>query len=543
MKKVLFTVITMMCANFEVSAQWNPNTAQNLLVTDPGSGGSAFSATTKDGKTYIGFWKKLSTAANFELWLQILDQNGNKQLGANGVMLSNQIPMGSYTIVERTAVDAADNLYIGVTGTGAGTLGYVFKINPQGVSAWPNGINLGEGYLPTILPLSNGDVIVSYWPQSQKYARVQRFNANGVAVWSASVQILSDTTTNNTVPAALFELPNNEVEIIFNKVTTGTYSYPFAQKLSIADGALLWDGAKQISTKTTSWNVLYQGVADGNTVYFGFTSGQGGWHHSYLQRINTDGTLPWGVDGSDFDNTMTYRQKDMKIAYSQGSPYIWSIANYSNSAQGLNGEFVQKFDKNTGARLFTDNAKQVFPMDDNQIFHTGNLHLADDKPYFVVQKRMAPSNVNTSLDAVALDNNGNFLWPQNSVPMATYAGSKTFVTSLKPINGQGVVVFLEQKSADANSVIYAHHLALSTLATNEVSTNHSGIEIYPNPVKDILTVKGLKKSENISIYSISGQLITSEKVNLEKINVQNLESGVYTLKVEGQSKGFKFIKK
>lgn len=541
MKKLLF-IFTLFYATISVKSQWNPNTNQNLLVTDPASGGSAFSATMNDGKTYIGFWKKVTTAANYELWLQILDQNGNKQLAGDGVMLSNQIPMSGYSFVERTAVDSSNNLYIGVTGTGAGTIGYVFKVTPQGISAWPNGINLGEGYLPTILPLSNGDIIVAYWPSSQKFTKVQRFNSGGQPVWASPVQILSDTTTNNTVPAGLFELPNNQFEIIFSKVTTGTTSYLFAQKLNF-DGATLWDSPKQITTKTTSWNILYQGVADGNNVYFGFTSGQGGWHHGYLQRINEDGSLPWGADGSDFDNTMTYRQKDMKIAFTQGSPYIWSIANYSNSAQGLNGEFVQKFDKNTGARLFTDNAKQVFPINDNQVYHTGSLHLVDDKPYFLVQKRILPSNVNVSLDAVLLDNNGNFVWPQNTVPMATYAAGKSFITSLRPVNGQGVIVFQEQKSTDANSVVYAQNLTLSTLSTNEVSLNNSGIKIYPNPVKDILNIDGIKKSENISIYSISGQLVKSEKANQGKINVQNLESGVYTLKMEGQSKGFKFIKK
>ncbi|MFP3631698.1 hypothetical protein SB776_34390, partial [Burkholderia sp. SIMBA_045] len=115
----------------------------------------SFSARMSDGKTYIGFWKKVAAPVNFELRLQILDQNGFQQLGSDGILLSNQIAMGSYTYVERTTVDSSDNLYIGVTGTGTGTPGYVFKVTPQGTSAWPNGINLGEGYLPTILPLSN----------------------------------------------------------------------------------------------------------------------------------------------------------------------------------------------------------------------------------------------------------------------------------------------------------------------------------------------------------------------------------------------------
>ncbi|MFC0429153.1 hypothetical protein [Chryseobacterium scophthalmum] len=121
-------LITLLCTGFMISAasaQWNPNTDQNLFIADSGNGAS-FSTITNDGRTFIGYWKQVAAPANYELWLQILDENGNKQLGANGIMLSNTIPMATYTVFEKTAVDSANNVYIGVSGTTSGNPIYLF---------------------------------------------------------------------------------------------------------------------------------------------------------------------------------------------------------------------------------------------------------------------------------------------------------------------------------------------------------------------------------------------------------------------------------
>lgn len=542
MKKLL-TLFIGLSIGFMGKAQWTPILDQNLLVTS--AGGSSFAETMSDGKTYIGFWKSVPAPVNFELWVQILDQNGNKQLGPNGIKVSDQIPMGTYTVMEKTAVDASDNLYIGVTGTGTGTPGYVFKITPQGTSEWPSGISLGEAYLPTILPLSDGNIVVAYFPPSQKYTKVQKFNTVGQPLWINPVQIISNDPVKNTVPADLFKLDGDECEIIFHKqLSFGTTSYLFAQKLNLTNGGLLWERAQQITTKSTAYNAKYTGAVDGNTVYYGYSTGENMRFDGYLQRVNTDGSLPWGVFGVDFDTNQTYFEKDMKIAFEQGSPYIWSIANYSSSSQGENGEFVQKFDKNTGSRLFTDNAKQVFPVDNISMFHYSNLQLVNDKPYFVVQKKEG-SALNVSLNAVLLKDNGDFEWPQHYLPMATFPASKGYTTVLKPINGQGVIVFQEAKNTEgAPTGIYAQNLVLpnGTLGTDDISGKKNNIKIYPNPAVDLIHIEGLK-DQNFQIYTMAGQLAKSGLMKHGVIDVRDLMKGTYILKLKEKEENIKVIKK
>lgn len=542
MKKLLTLFIALSIFSVE-KAQWNPILDQNFMVTD--GGGSSFAATTSDGKTYIGYWKKVPAPVNYELWVQILDQGGNKQLGAEGIKVSDQIPMSTYTVMERTAVDSSDNLYIGVTGTGGGNPGYVFKITPQGNSVWPNGISLGEGYLPTILPLPEGDIVVGYFPPSQKHTKVQRFNASGQPVWITPTQIVSDDATKNTVPADLFKLKGDECEIIFHKqLSFGTTSYLFAQKLNLISGGLLWDTAKQITTKSTAYNAKYSGAVDSNVVYYGYSTGENMRFDGYLQKINPDSSLPWGAFGVDFDTHQTYFEKDMKIAFSSGSSYIWSIANYSSSSQGENGEFVQKFNKNTGERLFTDNAKQVFPVDNMSMFHYDGLQLVNDKPYFVVQKRIG-TTLNISLNAVLLDSNGDFEWPQHYLPLATFAASKGYISVLKPINGQGVVVFQEAKNVETSlSGIYAQNLMLpnGTMGTHETSSHNSNIRLYPNPAIDLIYVDGIR-DQDFSIYNTVGQLVKSGFMKQGEIDVRDLKQGIYILKLKEKEERMKFIRK
>ncbi|HCN49942.1 MAG TPA: hypothetical protein DIT10_12780 [Chryseobacterium sp.] len=540
MKKLLTLFVTLSLC-FSGKAQWNPLLDQNLLISKPG--GSSFAATTSDGKTYIGYWKSVPAPINFELRLQILDKFGNKQLGADGIKITDQIPMSTYTVVENTAVDSSDNLYIGVTGTGSGNPGYIFKITPQGVSVWPNGISLGEAYLPTILPLSTGEIVVAYFPPSQKYTKVQKFDAAGQAVWSAPTQIQSNDAAKNTIPANLFELPNDECELIFHKqVSFGTTSYLFAQKLSLKTGTILWDGPKQITTKSTAYNTKYSGAVDGNVVYYGFSSGENMRFDAYLQRIDANSNLPWGNVGVDFDTNQTYFEKDMKMAFAPGSPYIWAMSNYSSSSQGQNGEFIQKFDKGTGARLFTDNAKQVFPIDNISMFHYGDLQLVNDKPYFVVQKKEGTA-LNVSLNAVLLDGNGEFVWQEHYLPVATFAASKAYPSVLRPVNSQGIVVFQEQKAGDNVQAVYAQNLIFpeGTMATHEISKN-SGFKVYPNPATDFIHIEGVK-DQDFSIYNAAGQLVKNGSIKQGIIEVKDLVKGMYILKIKEKEESLKFLKK
>ena len=155
---------------------------------------------------------------------------------------------------------------------------------------------------------------------------------------------------------------------------------------------------------------------------------------------------------------------------------------------------------------------------------------------------MPPSMFNISLHAVMLNDNGDFAWPQQYLPLATFAALKSYVSSLPPVNGQSVIVFNEQKNFDSDKFAYAQNLVLPTLGTSEVNGNHQNINIYPNPVADVITVKGVK-DQKFNIYNLAGQLVKRGGMKENKINVQDLSKGAYILKISDQNEGYKLIKK
>lgn len=76
------------------------------------------------------------------------------------------------------------------------------------------------------------------------------------------------------------------------------------------------------------------------------------------------------------------------------------------------------------------------------------------------------------------------------------------------------------------------------LAVNDVSTTE--IRIYPNPVKDQLSVAGITKDESYEVYSIDGKLVKSGTLSSKNsVGVSGLPKGVYLLKIAG--KNLKFI--
>ncbi|MDR3272667.1 MAG: endonuclease [Flavobacteriaceae bacterium] len=88
---------------------------------------------------------------------------------------------------------------------------------------------------------------------------------------------------------------------------------------------------------------------------------------------------------------------------------------------------------------------------------------------------------------------------------------------------------------------------LGTLALPEIAlpTEENVVILYPNPVSDLLFVKGnISKTAAATVFDILGNLMKTELSpfkNKNYINVEGLYSGTYILKLDNRS--FKFIKK
>src|SRR5690606_28752685 len=78
-------------------------------------------------------------------------------------------------------------------------------------------------------------------------------------------------------------------------------------------------------------------------------------------------------------------------------------------------------------------------------------------------------------------------------------------------------------------------------------TNQEAIQVYPNPVQDVLQIKGLSAERNtIKILDLQGKIVfETNQININSISVNHLNSGKYLLIVESNNTNqrLKFIKK
>jgi hypothetical protein len=442
MRKIilLFALLNIFLAN----AQWTTDTAVNMLGADSMTK-DAKSISTNDGRTYMVFYKQVLSPANYEMRVQLLNADGEKQFGPDGILVSNTIPMSTYTFIWRVYTDKFNNLYIALTSTGAGNNGYVFKFNTAGESLWPGGINVGTGLVPAVLPLSNTDVLISWWPGSGK-AKVQRYTEAGIAIWAAPIDVspAANYSAKATIVADMFEMENGDFTAAFHtKLSYQPTSLFYAQRYS-ATGEAQWAAPTQLTEKNTVYNTYYSSAQDGDVIYYGYTLLTGTRFDAFAQRLNPDGTTPWGLNGIDADVNATYYEKGAEMAFEPGSQYIWTIHQKTPSTQDIVGEYIQKYDKVTGARQFTDNAKEVFAVDNNYRNHASDLYLLNDQPLFLISSGFNSGASPIPLSAVFLDGNGNLL-PNGLVQVATFAAAKGNVTLNKPVNNYAVLTFTEEK--------------------------------------------------------------------------------------------------
>lgn len=428
--------------------QWNPNTFINLAVSNL-NGDDLQTTTTSDGKTWIAFYS--NNGGNFDMRAQLLDVNGNKLLGPNGLLVSNQTS-GSASFVFNVCIDGNNSLIIGYQYEVAGVLSAVVtKVNTDGTLPWGNGVVLGDGLSPYPAINKTNDVIVCWNNNSPATLRVQKISNAGALMWASPVSI--NVGTSNTTRGQIVCHPNGDFTTVFQKKSFGISTTLYAQRYNTS-GIAIWAAPVQLSNQTTSAARYYSILAIGNTTYYGYYSSVGFRFNSFLQKIKDDGTLPWGINGSAFS---TYNgasdpyQQTTSIAHATASPYIWSACTYSNSAQSQYGVFVQKFDTIAGAVMLNPIGKQVFPISASFESLAGSLSLFNDAPFFSIY------DVDYKIYATRLDANGDFVWTGNRVELSSTTagpgspkGRFAFTTC---VNNQSVAVWSENRGVGNN--VYA----------------------------------------------------------------------------------------
>lgn len=546
MKRNRFLAVLLLLCQ-QLLGQWNPNTSINLEVsTLPVA--DLQTVITSTGKTWVAFYH--ANSGNYDMRAQLLDVDGTKLLGPDGMLVDNQ-PSGTATFVFSICKDASDNLVIAYQDQRSGSQQAVaYKISQSGAHLWSStGVILGAGLAPYPAALSNGETVISWNESGSNTLKLQKLSAAGTPQWSTPVSVMVGTST--TTRGQIIPTLNGTFTLVFQRRSVGISTTLFAQRYT-NDGTAQWAAPVQLCNQTTASVRYYSGFNEGDVTYYGYYSAQGSRFNSWLQRINADGTLPYGINGAAFSTATggsdPYQQMT-NIASDPQSSVVWSVCSFSNTSQSQYGIYVQKFDKQTGNRLLSDNAQQVYPISTSFDVQAGDLSLVSDGPFFMSY------DATYKIYATRLDANGNFVWPGNRIELSSTTagpGSPKGRYAFKGLNnGQAIGVWTEnrtgvekayaQNAVTGTSSSQGFSFATTQPATatcgtaNSLSINlaTSGSGGFTGPIS--LSGSGQPAGTTIG-YSVN-PVTAGNSVTVTLSGVNQLVAGTYTISVTGAASG------
>lgn len=387
--KKLFTFLLLLFAVISFS-QWNSNIEENLAVTSLKSQTNT-TKSTSDGKTYVFFYE-IGAVSQLVPRVQLLDQSGNKLFGDNGIVIYTEEPGSQMTSTQPMdlVVDQEDNLI--VTFVAWDNKLHAFKISSEGTKLWgDNGVEVaGVGAsFPKILPLTSG-VVITY--ESLRAANLMKLNAqNGEKLWETSkiINNVGGFTRTAILEFAQFS-DDSFIAVLQGRATNFTnLGKLYAQRYD-ADGVALWDARVEIhsSAGVTKMNRYDYFLDENENFYFNYNSnldGGGTKYDAFVQKITSEGEIPWGVNGQQISMANYTNETNPYMAHS--GEMIWAVATVENGSDNK-GILVQKINKETGDLVFGTDGTVVYTpaMTNSGAILISGMSIVDSTPVFLVAK-------------------------------------------------------------------------------------------------------------------------------------------------------------
>lgn len=135
-------------------------------------------------------------------------------------------------------------------------------------------------------------------------------------------------------------------------------------------------------------------------------------------------------------------------------------------------------------------------------------------------------------------------WDATELAALTLNGDKFFrnisdksgITMYIPEDASGETTILDAYIAHPQFGLFANIVqgTMGTPLSNNKLENSSKFNIYPNPVKDVLSINGeVLKNATVNIYDVTGTLLLSNSISgtFSEINTSSLKPGVYLVKI------------
>ena len=264
----------------------------------------------------------------------------------------------------------------------------------------------------------------------------------------------------------------------------------------------------------------------------------------FLARFNADGSVDvdFGENGIAIHNSSTEEAKDMAFTSDLKIVVVGDIEQNLSGTYGdvivtrfnNDGSLDETFGQNSGfTRVSVDSyaeyASSVIISPEGKIYLGGSYW--DWNTYHLVIRFNEDGMPDTSFG-----NNGVF-----ETAVRSYAFG-VLDMSFTPDNK---LVMIGYANLSNNFDFMTMRLILDTTLNIENNNLISEVRLYPNPVSDILNIKGISHINSVFIYDLTGKLVFSQYINDHEgfINISKLSSGTYLLKAQNSELSASWVKR
>jgi len=159
-------------------------------------------------------------------------------------------------------------------------------------------------------------------------------------------------------------------------------------------------------------------------------------------------------------------------------------------------------------------------------------------PPLNLQYELVEDNVNLSWDAPSSKGLLNYkvYYSKNMGPFNLLADVDLGITEYSTENpGEGIHRYYVTANYDDGESVPSNTVEFILTGLNH--EQDSNIELYPNPVSDIIYIQAPNKIKNIKLYNYLGEIVMDHDLNIDKyqINSKEFESGFYIIKIKTQT--------
>jgi len=521
-QKKIFSVLILLTIFCCLQGIWSTDPTINTQVCVlAGSQAIPKMANGISGDVYVGWFS--NETGNYDVRLQRFNYQGESLWQENGILISDYPSMTWLTDWDLT-VDLEGYCVLtfqDIRDSGNNNV-VAYRISPEGELVWGEaGLQLSDSNAFDVSPkvaITSGNNAVVAW-QADEVVVIQKISPAGTLLWGENGITLSCDNTYSW-PQLLAVEDDNVILKLFEDsgVPWAPDRYVYAQKFD-PDGNPVWadyaviSDASGISAWTQKLAMAYDGVGGFYIAWYDDRN-MDMISQSYVQHISSDGEVLFVDDGVEVALGNSRQRFYPHLAFIPSAAEIFCYWSETDIDQNNRGIYGQRFDAE-GNRQWSDNGKPIINLTDRDIILEGTR--ACENAVLVVCEDTEVA-LNNMVKAMLLDEDGEFIWPQEYVMMSQVESEKLHFDVGRYNNGQWVVTWEDRRSDDGD--IYAQNVRLS----GEIGgVNPPPVNLEINEISAVLSWDEPVEQPDIYNVYLDGNFVYST-MNLE-YQYSNLENG------------------